>query len=48
LLKGEKKQVLDSENIDELYVKGLQDETKLLEYELKLLKDKETDEIENF
>jgi len=35
-------------NIEEQYMKSLQDEVKLLEYELKLLKDKETEEQSNF
>ena len=32
------------ENIEEEYIKGLQDEIKLLEYELKLLKDKDIEQ----
>ncbi|EAR97037.2 hypothetical protein TTHERM_00196280 (macronuclear) [Tetrahymena thermophila SB210] len=36
------------QNIEEQYINGLQNEIKLLEYELKLLKDKETEEQTNF
>ncbi|KRX02027.1 hypothetical protein PPERSA_07672 [Pseudocohnilembus persalinus] len=42
------KKARNAENIEEQYIKGLQDEVKLLEYEMKLLKDKESDEVQNF
>lgn len=39
---------MEEDNVEDQYIKGLQDEVKLLEYELKLLKDKDTEEMENF
>eukprot|EP00825_Cyclidium_porcatum_P044659 TRINITY_DN6609_c0_g1_i2.p1 TRINITY_DN6609_c0_g1~~TRINITY_DN6609_c0_g1_i2.p1 ORF type:complete len:245 (-),score=60.32 TRINITY_DN6609_c0_g1_i2:133-867(-) len=38
----------EGENVEDQYIKGLQDEVKLLEYELKLIKDKDNEEVENF
>ena len=38
---------VNDENIEEEYINGLQDEIKLIEYELKLLKDKEIEQQAN-
>ena len=46
-LKNVQNQVSD-ENVEEEYIKGLQDEIKLLEYELKLLKDKDLEQQASF